>query len=71
MSPSANGCLGLYRVDMGPVRTGPSPHVHRTMSEAFFILSGALRLFDGDQLIDGTSGDFFIRHDSYFLRDEK
>jgi mannose-6-phosphate isomerase-like protein (cupin superfamily) len=56
---STHGRLGLYRVDMGPEQAGPGPHFHRTMSEAFFILSGALRLFDGDQWIDGTAGDFF------------
>jgi mannose-6-phosphate isomerase-like protein (cupin superfamily) len=49
---------GLYRVDIGPVGGGPGPHFHRAMSEAFFVLSGTLTLYDGRDWIDGTPGDF-------------
>ena len=42
-----NGEFGLYRWDMAGPPAGPSPHFHRTFSESFFILSGAVRLFDG------------------------
>jgi mannose-6-phosphate isomerase-like protein (cupin superfamily) len=55
---STDGEYGLYRVDMGPDFGGPSTHFHRSMSEAFFILSGAMRLFDGERWITATSGDF-------------
>ncbi|GAA5115768.1 cupin domain-containing protein [Pseudonocardia adelaidensis] len=56
--PSSDGDFGLYRVDMGPEPGGPATHFHRTMSESFFVLSGTLRLFDGERWIDGTTGDF-------------
>ncbi|GGR63803.1 mannose-6-phosphate isomerase-like protein (cupin superfamily) [Nocardioides luteus] len=55
---STGGEYGLYRVDMGPEESGPSTHFHKAMSESFFILSGTMRLFDGDRWIDATSGDY-------------
>jgi mannose-6-phosphate isomerase-like protein (cupin superfamily) len=53
-----DGDYGLYRVDIGPAGGGPGPHFHRAMSEAFFVLSGTLKLYDGRDWIDGTPGDF-------------
>ncbi|RII15809.1 Cupin domain protein [Streptomyces sp. YIM 130001] len=55
---STGGEYGLYRVDMGPQFGGPSTHFHKAMSESFFILSGAMRLFDGRRWITATSGDY-------------
>ena len=55
---STNGQFGLYRWDMGPQRSGPAAHFHRTMSESFFVLSGVVRLYNGDTWIDGHPGDF-------------
>lgn len=55
---STDGEYGLYRVDMGPEAGGPSTHFHKAMSEAFFILSGTMRLFDGEKWVDATSGDY-------------
>jgi mannose-6-phosphate isomerase-like protein (cupin superfamily) len=55
---TTGGEFGLYRVDMPPKGIGPSTHFHRTMSESFFILSGSVRLFDGDRWIDAAPGDF-------------
>jgi mannose-6-phosphate isomerase-like protein (cupin superfamily) len=55
---STAGEFGLYRIDMGPEPAGPSTHFHKTMSESFFILSGTMRLFDGDRWIDAHAGDF-------------
>lgn len=55
---STNGQFGLYRVDMRPHAPEPSAHFHRTMSESFFILSGTVRLFNGERWIDSTAGDF-------------
>lgn len=57
-SVSAEGRFGLYRLDMGPLPSGPGPHFHRTMSESFLVLSGTVRLFDGERWIDSTAGDF-------------
>lgn len=50
--------FGLYKWDMVPNMPGAKPHFHRTMSESFFILSGAVRLFNGEQWMDATAGDF-------------
>jgi mannose-6-phosphate isomerase-like protein (cupin superfamily) len=55
---STDGDFGLYRVDMGPNSPGAANHFHRTISESFFVLSGTVRLFDGERWLDGTAGDF-------------
>jgi mannose-6-phosphate isomerase-like protein (cupin superfamily) len=55
---ATNGQFGLYRWDMGPEPSGPGPHFHRTISESFFILSGTVRIFDGDEWLKATPGDF-------------
>ena len=55
---STDGDFGLYRWDMGAERSGPGPHFHRTISESFFILSGAVRIFDGNVWLEATPGDF-------------
>lgn len=52
------GDYGLYRVDIGPQGGGPGPHFHRAMSEAFFVLSGTVKLHDGNGWSDGNQGDF-------------
>ena len=49
--------FGLYRVQLAP-GGGTSTHFHRTVSEAFFVLSGTLRLYDGSAWVDGKAGDF-------------
>ena len=52
------GRFGLFRWDMAAEAGGASPHFHRTFSESFFILSGTVRLYDGERWVDGTAGDF-------------
>ena len=53
-----DGDYGLYRVDIAPNGGGPGPHFHRAMSEAFFVLSGTMKLYDGNDWIDGRPNDF-------------
>jgi mannose-6-phosphate isomerase-like protein (cupin superfamily) len=53
-----DGQLGLYRWEMGPGRGGPAPHFHRSITESFYVLSGAVQLFDGARWVDGSPGDF-------------
>jgi mannose-6-phosphate isomerase-like protein (cupin superfamily) len=53
-----HGEFGLYRWDARAHTPGPSAHFHKTMSESFFILSGTVRLFNGERWIDATAGDF-------------
>jgi mannose-6-phosphate isomerase-like protein (cupin superfamily) len=55
---STDGRFGLYRWDAGPESGGAAPHFHRTMSESFFVLSGRVELYDGQQWIDAGPGDF-------------
>jgi mannose-6-phosphate isomerase-like protein (cupin superfamily) len=57
---STDGEFGLYRWEMGPTRTGPDPHFHKTISESFYILSGTVRLYDGTKWVDATPGDFLF-----------
>lgn len=53
-----DGDYVFYRVELGPNVGGPAPHLHRTMSEAFFILSGAVEFYDGNEWADRTCNDF-------------
>lgn len=55
---STNGRFGLYRWDMGPEPAGANPHLHRTFSESFFVLSGIVQLYDGKGWFDAHHGDF-------------
>jgi mannose-6-phosphate isomerase-like protein (cupin superfamily) len=54
------GHLGLYRWDMGPVPSGPEPHFHRGITESFFVLSGQVRLHDGNDWVEASAGDFMF-----------
>ena len=55
---STNGDFGLYRWEMGVQQSGAGAHFHRTISESFFILSGTVRVFNGERWIDAIPGDF-------------
>lgn len=55
---TSDGGYGLYRWDFSEAASGPGTHFHRSMSEAFFILDGTVRLFNGEQWVDATAGDF-------------
>jgi quercetin dioxygenase-like cupin family protein len=50
--------FGLYRWDMGPGAGGASPHFHRTFSESFYVLSGNVRLYNGNEWVIASPGDF-------------
>ena len=53
-----DGDYGLYRVEMAPNAGGPGPHYHRAMSEAFFVLSGSVRIYDGSEWSTANPTDF-------------
>ena len=57
---STNGQFGLYRWEAEPRTKGPKAHFHKTMSESFFILTGTVRLFNGERWIDAKAGDFLF-----------
>jgi mannose-6-phosphate isomerase-like protein (cupin superfamily) len=55
-----NGDYALYRVELGPNSGGPAPHFHRTMSEAFFLLSGTVKFYLGTEWTNHTQNDFLF-----------
>ena len=55
---TTGGAFGLYRWEMGPGRSGPDPHFHRSISESFYVLSGTIRIYDGTRWVDTVPGDF-------------
>jgi mannose-6-phosphate isomerase-like protein (cupin superfamily) len=55
---STNGQFGLYRWNMAASPGGPKAHFHKTISESFFVLSGTVRLFNGERWVDAKPGDF-------------
>lgn len=55
---STSNEYGLFRWDFAEAPSGPGTHFHRAMSEAFFILSGTVRLFNGEKWVEATPGDF-------------
>jgi quercetin dioxygenase-like cupin family protein len=55
---TTDGQFGLYRWDMSAQPSGPAPHFHKSITESFFVLSGTVRLYNGAQWIDATTGDF-------------
>jgi mannose-6-phosphate isomerase-like protein (cupin superfamily) len=57
---STDGGFGLYRWEMAAEPSGPEPHFHRTIAESFYVLSGSIRLFDGERWTDGAPGDFLF-----------
>jgi mannose-6-phosphate isomerase-like protein (cupin superfamily) len=57
---STNGLFGLYRWEMSGARSGPDPHFHRTIAEAFYVLSGTVRIYDGKGWSDRRPGDFIF-----------
>ena len=58
---STGGRYGLYRWDFKGPRSGPDPQFHRSISEAFFVLSGEIRLYDGRRWVMGRPGDCSAR----------
>ncbi|WP_433477332.1 cupin domain-containing protein [Spirillospora sp. CA-142024] len=55
---STGGHYGLYRWEMGTEPSGSGAHFHRTFSESFFVLSGTVSLYNGEDWRSGSPGDF-------------
>jgi len=55
---ATRGRYGLFEYRMPPRAPGPGPHYHRTFSEAFYVLSGTLTIFDGERWAGVGPGDF-------------
>ncbi len=53
-----DGRYGLFRWHMSATSGGATPHLHRTFSEAFYVLEGTVTVFDGREWRAGGPGDF-------------
>ena len=55
---TTDGVFGLYRWVMGPGRSGPGPHFHRTVAESFYVLAGEVQIYDGGEWRACRPNDF-------------
>jgi quercetin dioxygenase-like cupin family protein len=53
-----DGHFGLFQWDMDPEAGGPAAHYHKTFSESFYVLDGAVRLYDGAAWVTAEKGDY-------------
>jgi quercetin dioxygenase-like cupin family protein len=51
------GDFGLFEMTLPPGGKGPGPHLHRTFSESFHVLEGALDVLTGDEWTTACAGD--------------
>ena len=51
------GAFTLIEVRVPP-QSGPPPHIHRREDEAFYVLEGSVKLYDGRAWLDAGPGDF-------------
>jgi quercetin dioxygenase-like cupin family protein len=54
------GRYGLFEYAMGAHSPGPGPHVHRTFSESFYVLTGELTIFADDSWATFGPGDYAL-----------
>lgn len=52
------GQFGLFEWHMQPRSGGPAAHFHKTFSESFYVMSGAVRLYNGEDWTEARQGDF-------------
>jgi len=52
------GQFGLFEWRMQPRSGGPAAHFHKTFSESFYMLSGVVRLYNGEVWAEAREGDF-------------
>ena len=52
------GEFGLFRWDMPMASGGAGAHFHRGFSESFYVISGMVTFYDGDDWIDVPEGGF-------------
>ena len=53
-----DGEFGLVEWNMPPGGGGPDPHFHKTFSESFYVVSGAVGLYNGEYWVSARPGDF-------------
>ena len=52
------GQFGLFEWQMPPRSGGPAAHFHKTFSESFYVMSGVVRLYNGEGWSEARQGDF-------------
>lgn len=57
------GRYGMFEYHLAPRSPGAAPHYHRTFSESFFVLSGALTLYAAGSWQAYASGDYALVHE--------
>jgi mannose-6-phosphate isomerase-like protein (cupin superfamily) len=55
---NSEGLFGLYRWEMPATPSGPKPHFHRGYAESFYVLTGTVKLYDGETWIDAQPNDY-------------
>lgn len=56
-SEMTGGSLSFLEASVPP-GSGPPAHTHNDADEAYYILNGTFEVLDGEELIEGTAGDF-------------
>lgn len=51
-----HGHFGLFEFILEPETDGPRPHIHKQMTEIFYVIEGELELVLGQQRITAVSG---------------
>jgi quercetin dioxygenase-like cupin family protein len=52
------GRFGLFHWDVGQGGGTANPHFHRTFSESFYVLAGNVELYNGNEWMKTSPGDF-------------
>ena len=60
VSEDTGGRYGLIEYTAGPEFTGPPPHVHPNMEEAFYILEGEFTILAGEETVRAPAGGFVL-----------
>lgn len=55
-----DGQLGLFEFTMEPGAQGASPHIHRKLTEIFYVIEGEVELLAGDQKTIGRPGSLLL-----------
>lgn len=52
--------MNAVRTTLGEGVAGPPPHLHKQSPEMFFLISGALRVLAGEEIVHLAAGDFLL-----------
>lgn len=55
-----HGNFGLFEFVMQPGSKGASPHIHKQMTEMFYVVEGEVELELGDRKVVATPGSFML-----------